>query len=87
MPIATRDEVRKIVDDLPDNVLDNALEVLKRLREESEEQLQAECDRRMLESGLLRSIPRPDDVRKPRAFKPIRLEGKPVSETLIEERR
>jgi Arc/MetJ-type ribon-helix-helix transcriptional regulator len=47
-----------------------------------------EWERRLLQSGLLASIPpRPSDVGARRAFQPIRIQGEPLSETVIRERR
>ncbi len=47
-------------------------------------------ERMMVESGLLAEIPAPftdADVESFRSYKPIEVKGKPVSETIIEERR
>ena len=44
--------------------------------------------RRLLESGMISRIPkRPRDPKRHKEFKPIEVKGKPVSETIIEERR
>jgi hypothetical protein len=45
-----------------------------------------ELDLRLLQSGLISSIPRRPADRNPNP-EPIRIEGKPLSETVIEERR
>jgi hypothetical protein len=44
----------------------------------------------LLRKGIIRKIPSklsPEDIARSDAWKPIKLEGRPVSETLIEERR
>jgi Arc/MetJ-type ribon-helix-helix transcriptional regulator len=47
-----------------------------------------EWERRLVQSGLLSSIPPgPPATRARRAFKPIRIQGEPLSETIIRERR
>jgi hypothetical protein len=47
-----------------------------------------EFERTLVTAGLL-SIPKPQDldVKRYRQYKPVAVQGKPVSETLIEERR
>jgi Arc/MetJ-type ribon-helix-helix transcriptional regulator len=47
-----------------------------------------EWERRLLQSGLLASIPpRPSAAGARREFQPIRIPGEPLSETIIRERR
>jgi hypothetical protein len=46
---------------------------------------QDELHRRLIEEGLLKRIP--DRSLRDRNFKPIKIKGKPLSETIIEERR
>ena len=47
-----------------------------------------ELDRRLLAEGLISSIPPPiTDPTPYREWKPIPIEGKPLSQTIIEERR
>jgi hypothetical protein len=44
----------------------------------------------LLRKGIIRNIPRPptaEDIASFNAWKPVKVEGKPVSETLIEDRR
>lgn len=47
---------------------------------------EAEFHRRMEEDGLIVHFPEPDEP-APADFKPIEVSGKPLSETIIEERR
>ena len=46
-----------------------------------------EFKRQLLNSGLMSSLPTPSDPCSRPAFKPITLEGEPLSETIIRERR
>lgn len=51
---------------------------------------EAEFEQHLLASGVLTEIPPPfteADIQAFRNYKPITVEGKPVSETIIEERR
>jgi hypothetical protein len=47
-----------------------------------------ELERRLLEAGAIRQIPKPlSDASGRDEFEPIRVEGEPISETIIRERR
>ncbi len=48
---------------------------------------EAEFQRQLLESGLIASLPTPADPATRPAFQPVTLEGEPLSETIIRERR
>jgi len=87
MTTVTREDVHDAVEKLPQERLWAAYRALEHLIQEREGALQEECDRRMLQEGLLRRVPSGDETRQARTFQPIRVEGKPVSQTLIEERR
>ncbi len=87
MATATRAELRQLVEQLADEELDAALEALQRLSSRREAHEASECDRRLLEEGLIARIPDPDHPRRGQRFEPIRVEGRPVSETIIEDRR
>lgn len=53
-----------------------------------EKRLQEELKRRLLEAGLLTEITPPMPPEKwPKDRKPFQIEGKPISEVIIEERR
>jgi len=91
MSVAVRDELRKLVDALPDEELETArdalTELLRRAAENATESIEAKVDRRMLEGGLMEAIPRREDIlNRPKASRP-RMPGKPVSQTLIDDRR
>lgn len=77
----TADEQRK-VKELIDSLLVTPAETLERL---SPEDL---VEQRLLERGVISEIPkRLPDPEQYRDFKPVEVKGKPVSETIIEERR
>jgi len=46
-----------------------------------------EFKRQLLESGLMSSLPTPSDPASRPEFQPIAIEGEPLSETIIRERR
>jgi Arc/MetJ-type ribon-helix-helix transcriptional regulator len=48
---------------------------------------EAEFKRQLLESGLMTGLPTPADPSVRRTFQPVLLEGEPLSETIIRERR
>jgi putative addiction module CopG family antidote len=74
-----------------DEVVDVALRLLERSEKESGLRTgppsEAEFEARMVAAGLLDRIPPPRDASRSRAFDPIRIEGEPLSETVIRERR
>ena len=77
------EEVRALTPDEQRQVREMIDELLKGSAASLEDLL----DRDMLEAGLIRRIPlRSADSNYPE-FKPIKVQGKPVSETIIEERR
>ena len=86
MQSVTLDSVVQEVKTLP-------TEDLKRLRVLLDELLSGEEKREhfeqaMLEAGLVSEIRKPKrDVEAFRKYKPVKVKGKPISETLIEERR
>lgn len=57
----------------------------KTLKAKTVEDRQAELLRRLQRKGVLRNIPPRRKVK--REFRPIQIKGKPISETIIEERR
>ncbi|MEO2003332.1 MAG: hypothetical protein ABGY41_04480 [Candidatus Poribacteria bacterium] len=87
MATATRAELRQLVEQLADEELDAARDALQRLGKRYDDQEASTCDQRLFEEGLIARIPDPNDPRRGRRFKPIRVEGKTVSETILEDRR
>ena len=67
-------QVRKLIDELLENSVPSPTEDL--------------LEQRLLEAGVISEIPaRVKAIIHGRDFKPIEVQGKPVSETIIEERR
>ena len=62
-------------------------EMLKRLLEESRVPSLEEVSRRLAEQGLIAEKRHPLSVEEFESYTPISVQGKPVSQTLIEERR
>jgi hypothetical protein len=86
-----RQKLHELIDALPDDDVQSAREALEQLMQRAAIQLgedaQARVDRRMLESGLLLSIPSRADMLDPPKIRRERLPGKMASETLLEDRR
>ncbi len=87
MATTTRGELRLLVEQLADEELDAARDALRRLAKRYDDRDIPEYHRRLLEEGIIDRIPDPNGPRRGRRFKPIRIKGKPVSETIIEDRR
>jgi hypothetical protein len=83
------EEVAAAVQALPWEEQRQLWEMLNALRVQREEQAKhQQVLQRMLEDGVITRIPPPmTDFTRHRNWKPIEVEGKPVSETIIEERR
>jgi polyhydroxyalkanoate synthesis regulator phasin len=66
MSVAVRDELRKLVDALPDRELETArdalTELLRHAAEKATEGIEAKVDRRMLKVGLMEAVPRREDI-------------------------
>ncbi|MAF10064.1 hypothetical protein CMK11_06385 [Candidatus Poribacteria bacterium] len=87
MATGTRDRLRRLVDDLSDGDLDAAYDALRRLVDSSSEQDQADIDAWLVATGRMERIPCAEDTRGRRKIERLKIPGKPVSETIIEERR
>lgn len=76
-----------------DEAITEAVRLLRQVRQarasaRPEPLTQAELDRQMVQAGLLASVPsRPAATTARRDFQPITIEGEPLSETIIRERR
>ncbi|MEO2004461.1 MAG: hypothetical protein ABGY41_10205 [Candidatus Poribacteria bacterium] len=91
MSVAVRDELRRLVDALPEEELEPArdalTELLRRASDSATEDIEAKVDRRMIEVGIMEAVPRREDIlNRPKTSRP-RLSGKPASQTIIEGRR
>jgi hypothetical protein len=77
--------------DSPGEAIIEALRLLRRTSQGSPPQgtpiAPEEVERRMLEDGLISHIPTRPDPATYQEFPPIVIEGKPLSETIIRERR
>jgi hypothetical protein len=87
MATATRAELRLLVEQLADEDLDTAREALHRLAKRAGAREVPEYHRRLLAEGVIDRLPDPSAASKVEPFTPIRVEGKPISATLIEDRR
>ena len=56
------------------------------LRQRAQQLTEDEWEQSLVQSGLLASIP-PRPTGAPRHFEPVRIQGEPLSETIIRERR
>jgi hypothetical protein len=86
MATATRAELRQLVEQLADEELDAARDALQRLGKRYDAQEVSAYHLRLVAEGIIDRLPDPDAAARVRPFTPIRVEGKPVSETLIEDR-
>jgi putative addiction module CopG family antidote len=73
----------------PDEAITEAVRLLRQEKQEARGTAATpdEINRRLLEAGLLSNIPARPDPATYREFEPIAVEGEPVSETIIRERR
>lgn len=80
-------EIRKLTP-IEKQQVTNALLESEKEQPKGDDEKRAELHRRLLAEGVIKTLPtrngRPPELRD---FKPITVEGKPVSETIIEERR
>ena len=86
MAAATRVEIMRLLDELPDDDLEAARDAIRRLRDERARDDISPYHRRLLAAGLVDRIPRLEDRLRPDTFEPIEIEGKLVSEMIIEDR-
>lgn len=80
-------EILTAVEKLTDDERQQVLDALLRQAEVpvSDDEKHAELYRRLIAKGMLKAVPPRRDV--PRDFEPVPIEGEPISETIIEERR
>ena len=87
MAATTREELRRLVDTLPESTLEKAHADLNRLLNGLAEDDETAFDREMLRAGFLVRVPKERDAQQFDAFQPIRVMGEPVSKTIVDERR
>ena len=66
----------------PDEAIFQAVQLL---RQRAQQRTEDEWEQSLVQSGLLASIP-PRPTGAPRHFEPVRIQGEPLSETIIRER-
>ncbi len=77
LPVEDRERLREMLS-----------EDLTGKRQRTEEEILRELDERLLAKGIISRIPPPiTDPESFRRYQPIKVKGKPISETLIEDRR
>jgi len=76
------EEVKELTPDEQRQVRDTLNQLLS-----NQQEIAYQLQKSLYESGLLSEIKPPRDKHASRAFTPVEVKGKPVSETIIEERR
>jgi putative addiction module CopG family antidote len=75
----------------PDDVITEAIRLLRQKEQEEHSQAKPitpdELNRQLLEAGLLSQLPSRPDSASYQEFAPIVIQGEPLSETIIRERR
>lgn len=80
--------IKRAVKDEPQEETEALREPVDELLTDQEEIAEDELEQMLLKAGLLSKIPPPiTDFTNYRKRRPIKVKGKPVSETIIEERR
>jgi hypothetical protein len=89
-PMMSSANLEKVIEEVKALTLDEKRKLHATLNEllASPQPTEDDFKRAMLDAGLLNSIePREVDLESFNNYKPVEVEGKPVSETIIEERR
>ena len=77
-------QYEKVVEEVKTLTIDE----VQQLRKVLENLVYDEVNRRMLEKGIISRLPeREPNFKRPKEWEPIKIEGKPLSETIIEDRR
>jgi hypothetical protein len=72
---------------LPPDDLRRLIEMLSQTEPAKPEMTEEEFQMRLMSEGIISELPRPLAEREEEDFRPIQIEGMPLSETIIEERR
>lgn len=72
---------------LPPEDLQRLIEMLSEAESVRPEMTEEEFQMRLMSEGIISELPRPLAEREEEGFRPIQVQGKPLSETIIEERR
>lgn len=86
--------VNRVLKEVVALTLDERQQLFSLLESEHENKIEASpedlADAALLKNGIISHIPSPPteaDIARFRNFKPVKVEGKPISESLIEDRR
>jgi hypothetical protein len=72
---------------LPPDDLQRLIEMLSEAELARPEMTEEEFQMRLMSDGIISELPKPLAEREEEGFRPIQVQGKPLSETIIEERR
>jgi len=72
---------------LPPDDLRRLIEMLSQAEPAKPEMTEDEFQMRLMSEGIISELPRPLTEREEESFRPIQVQGRPLSETIIEERR
>ncbi len=72
---------------LPPDDLRRLIEMLSRAEPSEPAMTEEEFQMRLLSEGIISELPKPLAEREEEDFRPIKVQGQPLSETIIEERR
>lgn len=72
---------------LPPDDLRRLIEMLSQAEPAKPEMTEEEFQTRLMSEGIISELPTPLAEREEEEFRPIQVQGKPLSETIIEERR
>jgi len=87
MAIDTRDRLRTLVEQLPEDDLDAAYEALCRLAERSADEIPLSFGDWLIATGRVDCVPPAAGTPRPHKIERLKIPGKPVSQTILEERR
>lgn len=72
---------------LPPDDLQRLIEMLSQAEPAKPGMTEEEFQMRLMSEGIISDLPKPLAEREEEEFRPIRVQGKPLSETIVEERR
>ncbi|MAF11253.1 hypothetical protein CMK11_12445 [Candidatus Poribacteria bacterium] len=84
---ATREDMRQLVDSLPEDDLAAAWEALQAVLNKGDERVHAERNSRLLSAGVLVSVAQGMTAEEYWDYTPVAVRGEPLSDTVIRERR
>ena len=87
MAAATRDELRRLIDELPDEELSAVEETLRRLTGKHVAPSRLRRQQRLREAGMLESAAQGMDPKEFWGYNPPTIRGEPLAQTVIRERR